>query len=259
MAPPVLSVVPDFAGYQRSAGRRQAYYTYRGVNLLIDCRYPVYRYAQILADMIDACPLVITGRLQRITVQNQHRVNRNWSAQKRDSFASASCYTREMNFYFNRAFGGPVLTQVLFDHEMAHLVGYYHGPPNPPAWRKARIADGSLARKRTMCSVRGALEKGVCIEGRQVVFPRSEWITDYAEVASSKGGQVEDWADAYCYFLYDRRLGALHEVLAGSVSFAECYPHRAALLEAYFDVLPEVLIGWHAPPSRERIASVRQQ
>lgn len=127
------------------------------------------------------------------------------------------------------------LSTELFHHELAHCAGGMRGGPPDGAidlWTGAQRADAATARGQL--DLAGPVAVGGLLLGEMSV-------TSYG----LEEGPVEDWADAVCLYLRERRLGAplipsglADRVAPGrpggeSVRFADIWPARAAIIDAF--------------------------
>lgn len=217
--------------YHRSPGRCV---THRlgSLKITVDTRYADKEevYVQRVCSMIENSPIAHPGLLREVQLRFE-------KTKQKKAIANASPRTSQMRF-FRTATGQPFLRQLVFDHEMAHLVGTkIGGPPERKLWRRARHLDAEYL-KGCDAELLQRLHQGIIISGTKQSFVEdAEFITDYARRSAGRTDQVEDWAESVAHYCYASRRGHLLKFKGKRVLFEHLFPHRAQLIKAYTESL----------------------
>lgn len=186
---------------------------------------------QDLRSQLAAAPDAMRAKILSIDLLDGHNPQDEIWAQRYDrpDFTSgATGGNGHMTFYVGNE------TEGAFFHELGHITGTDGGAPDDQAWAAAIRADDGIDDR--------ILPKGaeVVANDEHVLLDGTRGVTDYADDSyRASGSEGEDWADSVMLWLASRRTGGLVTVRTAdgrerTYDFADLYPGRAAILEAYY-------------------------
>lgn len=127
-------------------------------------------------------------------------------------------------------------TQVVFDQELAHLVGSFDAMPRPllKRWEKARERDSRAYKRPWKVLLRRRTGQHCYLSVNDVINrnldPSSGWISSYAAHTEKVS---EDWAETVSLYLYAERHRGLYTYRGYRVRFSALAPHRRRVIRQW--------------------------